>query len=103
MQNAEPHGSRNNCRSPNEHRYFRLEEQVGPKVMSIFFRRRLLSTLSSPICLQIVKAGYQTAARPILSDGMPPPLRGIKILDLTRVLAGPTTTMVCPYSQKLLG
>lgn len=27
-------------------------------------------------------------------NGMPPPLRGIKILDLTRVLAGPTATML---------
>lgn len=26
--------------------------------------------------------------------GMPPPLKGIKILDLTRVLAGPTATML---------
>lgn len=26
--------------------------------------------------------------------GMPPPLRGLKIVDLTRVLAGPTATML---------
>lgn len=26
--------------------------------------------------------------------GIPPPLKGIKILDLTRVLAGPTATML---------
>lgn len=25
---------------------------------------------------------------------MPPPLRGVKVLDLTRVLAGPTSTML---------
>ncbi|KAG6832016.1 hypothetical protein H0H92_006052 [Tricholoma furcatifolium] len=40
---------------------------------------------------------YQTVndARPTHSDsGMPPPLKGIKILDLTRVLAGPTATML---------
>ena len=28
------------------------------------------------------------------SPGIPPPLKGIKILDLTRVLAGPTATML---------
>ena len=27
-------------------------------------------------------------------NGIPPPLKGIKILDLTRVLAGPTATML---------
>ncbi len=26
--------------------------------------------------------------------GIPPPLKGIKILDLTRILAGPTATML---------
>ena len=29
-----------------------------------------------------------------MSEGIPPPLRGIKILDLSRVLAGPTATML---------
>ncbi|KIM88994.1 hypothetical protein PILCRDRAFT_61406 [Piloderma croceum F 1598] len=29
-----------------------------------------------------------------VSQGIPPPLRGVKILDLTRVLAGPTATML---------
>ncbi|KAL1736848.1 CoA-transferase family III domain-containing protein [Schizophyllum commune] len=34
----------------------------------------------------------QAAATPL--NGIPPPLEGIKILDLTRVLAGPTATML---------
>lgn len=33
-------------------------------------------------------------AVPHASRGMPPPLRGIKVVDLTRVLAGPTATML---------
>lgn len=28
------------------------------------------------------------------TDGIPPPLQGVKVLDLTRVLAGPTATML---------
>lgn len=27
-------------------------------------------------------------------DGLEPPLRGLRVVDLTRVLAGPTTTML---------
>ncbi|KAF8073636.1 CAIB/BAIF family enzyme [Lyophyllum atratum] len=38
---------------------------------------------------------YQTGVtNPQPGSGMPPPLQGIKILDLTRVLAGPTATML---------
>jgi len=40
---------------------------------------------------------YQTGATPKASpslNGIPPPLQGIKILDLTRILAGPTATML---------
>ncbi|KAH8104618.1 CAIB/BAIF family enzyme [Cristinia sonorae] len=33
-------------------------------------------------------------ATPAEGEGIPPPLRGIKIVDLTRVLAGPTATML---------
>lgn len=28
------------------------------------------------------------------AEGIPPPLKGIKVVDLTRVLAGPTATML---------
>ena len=28
------------------------------------------------------------------AQGIPPPLQGVKVLDLTRVLAGPTATML---------
>ena len=27
-------------------------------------------------------------------DGIPPPLRGLRVLDLSRILAGPTATML---------
>lgn len=40
---------------------------------------------------------YETAAKPSAmpyGPGIAPPLKGIKILDLTRVLAGPTATML---------
>lgn len=40
---------------------------------------------------------YQTippSSIPRSNDGIPPPLQGVKILDLTRVLAGPTATML---------
>ena len=50
--------------------------------------------LVSPI---VVRAHYQTNAAPDgggVEEGIPPPLRGIKIVDLARVLAGPTATML---------
>lgn len=36
----------------------------------------------------------QTSSSPSPLNGIPPPLKGIKILDLSRVLAGPTATML---------
>lgn len=43
----------------------------------------------------ILRARIQTASsQQGTPSGMPPPLRGIKIVDLTRVLAGPTATML---------
>ena len=43
-----------------------------------------------------IKACYQTASaqQRNASQGIPPPLKGVKIVDLTRVLAGPTATML---------
>lgn len=35
-----------------------------------------------------------TNSTPPAGLGMPPPLRGVKVVDLTRVLAGPTATML---------
>ncbi|TCD63020.1 hypothetical protein EIP91_006083 [Steccherinum ochraceum] len=45
------------------------------------------------LCSPVLRAHLQTASFPE-GEGMPPPLKGIKILDLSRVLAGPTATML---------
>lgn len=42
----------------------------------------------------ILRAWYHEGSIRDNALGMPPPLRGLKILDLTRVLAGPTATML---------
>lgn len=49
--------------------------------------------LSSRFTLVQVRRNHSVTPKPHTEDGIPPPLQGIKILDLTRVLAGPTATM----------
>jgi succinate--hydroxymethylglutarate CoA-transferase len=34
------------------------------------------------------------ASQPMRPGGIPPPLKGVRVVDLTRVLAGPTATML---------
>ena len=69
--------------------------------MSVQFRsmsnalRLLQCRQHRPLGLTVVCRGNVTQARPASSlEGMPPPLKGIRIIDLTRVLAAPTTTML---------
>lgn len=42
----------------------------------------------------LVRRGTRYIQRATHATGMPPPLKGLKILDLTRVLAGPSCTML---------
>ena len=62
-----------------------------------------MSLLRSNIrLLNSTRCSYRQASRFIQTaaissgkpEGIPPPLRGVKIVDLTRVLAGPTATML---------
>jgi succinate---hydroxymethylglutarate CoA-transferase len=54
------------------------------------------STLRVARCSRsLLRANLQTAsAQRTAPQAMPPPLKGVKIVDLTRVLAGPTATML---------
>ena len=55
----------------------------------------LTATAASRSARWLLRAHLQTASAPRgASHGMPPPLKGVKIVDLTRVLAGPTATML---------
>jgi len=63
-----------------------------PNFVRLLHRQRLYTRLRiAPPCRTNV-----TPSRPNSppNEGMPPPLTGVKIVDLTRVLAAPTATML---------
>lgn len=64
--------------------------------MSSLILRRATRVRELGLARQIVRKRVLNVdhGTPTPAQGMPPPLRGVKVLDLTRVLAGPTSTML---------
>ncbi|KAL1950700.1 hypothetical protein VTO73DRAFT_5824 [Trametes versicolor] len=64
--------------------------------MASLILRRATRVRESGFARQIVRKRTLNVdhGTPTPAQGMPPPLRGVKVLDLTRVLAGPTSTML---------
>ena len=55
---------------------------------------RRSSCLRAPFKNKLFLRFYHERSPPPPLDGIEPPLRGLKVVDLTRVLAGPTATML---------
>lgn len=65
---------------------------LGPDQFPLPRRRRSqrpTTTSMSPLC-----RAHHASRRLHVGQGIPPPLSGIKVVDLSRVLAGPTATML---------
>lgn len=58
-----------------------------PRLLGPAARLRLTSITRRPACVRYLNVDHP-------AQGIPPPLQGVKVLDLTRVLAGPTATML---------